>query len=199
MSRDQRPESVSPTAPRNIAIADASSLSPDEFVKLTLEHEGRFFSVVLAMLPGCADAEDIVQEAITVMWQKSEQFQPGTDFGAWGCRIVRLKVMEHLRKRRGDGVVLSHEALEMVAFDLERSGDDLAARTAALKDCLAKLEPASRELIAIRFHPKMTLKKTAERLGKSEPTIRKSVRKILHQLEKCVERTLGIDTETAHE
>jgi len=42
-----------------------SNLSPDEFVKLTLEHEGRFFSVVLAMLPGCADAEDIVQEAIT--------------------------------------------------------------------------------------------------------------------------------------
>jgi RNA polymerase sigma-70 factor (ECF subfamily) len=111
-----------------------SNLSPDEFVKLTLEHEGRFFSVVLAMLPGCADAEDIVQEAITVMWQKSEQFQRGTDFGAWGCRIVRLKVMEHLRKRRGDGVVLSHEALEMVALDLERSADDLAAH-----DCLERL------------------------------------------------------------
>ena len=176
-----------------------SNLSPDEFVKLTLEHEGRFFSVVLAMLPGCADAEDIVQEAITVMWQKSEQFQPGTDFGAWGCRIVQLKVMEHLRKWRGDGVVLSHEALEMVALDLEKSADDLAARATALKDCLKKLEPTARELITIRFHPKMTLKKTAKQLGKSEPTIRKSVRKLLRQLERCVERTLGIAMETAHE
>ncbi|MDG2390374.1 MAG: sigma-70 family RNA polymerase sigma factor [Planctomycetaceae bacterium] len=176
-----------------------SNLSPDEFVKLTLEHEGRFFSVVLAMLPGCADAEDIIQEAITVMWQKSEQFQRGTDFGAWGCRIVRLKVMEHLRKRRGVGVLLSHEALEMVALDLEKPAGDLAARTAALKDCLTKLEPTSRELITIRFHPKMTLKKTAEQLGRSEPTIRKSVRKILRQLERCVERTLGIDAETVHE
>jgi DNA-binding NarL/FixJ family response regulator len=45
----------------------------------------------------------------------------------------------------------------------------------------------------------MTLKKTAEQLGKSEPTIRKSVRKLLRQLERCVERTLGIDAEPAHE
>lgn len=176
-----------------------SNLSPDEFVKLMLEHEGRFFAVVLAMLPGCAEADDIVQDAITVMWQKSDQFEKGTDFGAWGCRIVRLKVMEYLRKQRNGHVVLSHEALEMVAHDLEKSADDLAARSAALKDCLAKLGDVEREVITIRFHPKMTLKRTAEQLGRSEPTIRKSVRKILRQLERCVERTLTFGAEPGHE
>lgn len=188
-----------PTILRIIAIANEQKLSPDEFVKLMLEHEARFFSVVLAMLPGCADAEDVVQNAITVMWQKFEQFERGTDFGAWGCSIVRFKVMEYMRKRRGNELVLSHEALEMVALDLENAADDLAARSAALKDCLAKLGTVEREMITIRFHPKMTLKKTAEQLGKSESTIRKWVRRTLRQLEACVNRTLEIDGELVHE
>ena len=46
------------------------------FLKLLLSNETRIFSYILTLVPNFADAEEIMQEASTVMWKSFDQFQP---------------------------------------------------------------------------------------------------------------------------
>ena len=172
---------------------DSTNLSPEEFVNLTLKHESRFFGVVGAMLPWHSQIEDIVQEVITLMWQKSHEFERGTDFAAWGCSIARYKAMEFIRKSRSSEVRLSDSALEMVAVEFEKKSDEFAERAEALEVCIEKLDSQAKRLVALRYQSGMTLKSTAMQFGKSEPTARKLLRQALRQLEHCVNDVLRIE------
>ncbi|MBK8101287.1 MAG: RNA polymerase sigma factor [Planctomycetes bacterium] len=45
-------------------------------------------------------AEDVLQEAAMIAWQKRSTFTPGTSFRAWMGRIVRFVAQNHRRRQR---------------------------------------------------------------------------------------------------
>ena len=53
------------------------------------------------------EADDIVQEAALVAFQKRSEFTPGTSFGAWMAQIVRLTALNHLKKQNRRNTVVS--------------------------------------------------------------------------------------------
>jgi RNA polymerase sigma-70 factor (ECF subfamily) len=59
-------------------------------------------ALVAASVVGDRDAaEDIVQDAAIIAFQKAEQFTPGTNFAAWLAEIVRRCALNHRRKTNG--------------------------------------------------------------------------------------------------
>lgn len=54
----------------------------------------------MAMTRNRADAEDLVQDAVTSALASAGSFVPGTHFGAWMHRIVRNRFISVLRRRR---------------------------------------------------------------------------------------------------
>src|ERR1700738_4102637 len=81
--------------------ADAASSRPDKrklFLRLFLQNEPRLFAYILTLLPRRADADDVLQEASMVMWDKFDEGQPPRDFVAWGCRIAYFKVLDFYKK-----------------------------------------------------------------------------------------------------
>ena len=50
------------------------------FLQLFLAHERRIYSYILALVPVWADADDLLQQTSVVLWQKLDQFEPGTNF-----------------------------------------------------------------------------------------------------------------------
>lgn len=164
------------------------SLSPDEFVHLTLKHRSRFYGAVLAMMPGNQDVDDVVQETVSTMWQKVKTFEPGTDFGAWGCTIARFKVLEHIRKKKGSHV-LPVEILELVGKEFIDDTKELEARSNALQSCVQRLEPKEQELIRLRFYADKTLRATAEAAEMPESTVRKTLQRVFAKLDKCISKS----------
>src|SRR5947209_16317243 len=85
------------------------------FLRLFLQNERRLFAYILTLLPDRVDAEDVLQEASLVMWDKFDPDNPPNDFTAWGCRIAYFKVLDFRKKRQRSRVQFSQPLLERLA------------------------------------------------------------------------------------
>jgi RNA polymerase sigma-70 factor, ECF subfamily len=163
------------------------------FLRLFLRNERRLYAYILTLLPRRADADDVLQEASLVMWDKFDPAAPPDDFAAWGCRIAYFKVLDFRKKRQRSRVLFSQETLERLAETAveQTAGLQLDERREALADCLARLRPQDRDLLARRFAEGATTLSTAEQVGRSADAVYKALARIRQALFECVTRTLA--------
>jgi RNA polymerase sigma-70 factor (ECF subfamily) len=164
------------------------------FLRLFLQNERRLYAYILTLLPNRADADDVLQEASLVMWDKFDDEHPPADFTAWGCRIAYFKVLDFCKKRQRSRVVFSQAMLERVAETAVEQAATLQLddRREALADCIAKLSPRDRDLLARRFAEGATTQSTAAQDGRSVDAVYKALAKIRQALFDCVTRTLAL-------
>ena len=58
----------------------------EEFEREALVHLDTLYNVALRLAGNAADAEDLVQEAVTKAWQAWESYRRGTNCRAWPSR-----------------------------------------------------------------------------------------------------------------
>lgn len=63
-----------------------------QFVQLWTRAQPEVRRYVLMLVPRAADAEDVVQETATGLWEKFEQYDPAQPFVAWAIRFAHLEV-----------------------------------------------------------------------------------------------------------
>jgi RNA polymerase sigma-70 factor (ECF subfamily) len=163
------------------------------FLRLFLQNERRLYAYILTLLPHRADADDVLQEASLVMWDKFDEHHPPDDFTAWGCRIAYFKVLDFYKKSQRSRVRFSQTMLDRVAETaVEQAATlQLDERREALAGCLEKLGPRDRDLLSRRFAPGATTQSTAAEVGRSVDVIYKKLAKIRQALFDCVSRTLA--------
>ena len=188
-AKSDRPEpKLDPTRPEPSRPAKSK-----RFLRLFLQNGRRLYAYILTLLPHRADADDVLQEASLVMWDKFDAEHPPADFVAWGCRIAYFKVLDFCKKRQRCRVRFSQPVLERLAETaVEQAATlQLDERREALNDCLAKLKPRDRELLAQRFADDVTVESLAAQLGRSADTVYKALAKIRQALYDCVTRALA--------
>ena len=171
---------------------DSSKASDGEsFARLLATCQRRVFLYAVGLLHNAADAEDVLQETNVVLWQKFPQYQPGTDFVGWACRIAHFEVLK-IRERKARGERLfSNEFIEALAVASQPTINELDGRRDALESCLQKLGPSDSQLVALRYQPEATTRSVAEVLGRSFQGTRKALHRIRTRLLECIERTLS--------
>jgi RNA polymerase sigma factor (sigma-70 family) len=98
-----------------------------------------------------SEVDDLLQEVNVVLWEKCDEFQPGTDFWAWASQIARFKVLNQVRKYGRERLVFDDAVLQRLAAMAEQKLQDLDRRRDALDHCLKQLPPAQRQLIDLRY------------------------------------------------
>lgn len=177
--------------------SDTTSPQPDydAFVRLFVRHERALRAFVRTLVAGADAAEDVMQETGIVAWRKFAEFDPGSNFLAWAATIARFEAMKFRRTRARDRHVFSDDVIAM----LENEGiEEIGAREAeyrALESCIARLEPAQRELLGEAYAPGVSFHEVAARLGKSAQAFYKTIQRLRAALLVCVQRELN----TAHE
>ena len=146
---------------------------------------------VLSLVPNWPDAEDILQQSCVVMWRKFDQFEIGTDFLSWGCQIARFHAFNHVRKQGRDRHVFSVELVETLAREGVSDAGQLEAERVALRSCLAKLDPAGRNLLGACYDAGATIKQVAQRLGRTPNSVYKGLNRIRESLLRCIRKTLA--------
>ncbi|MBN1910394.1 MAG: hypothetical protein JW818_11685 [Pirellulales bacterium] len=68
-----------------------------EFVRLWTSYGQRIYGYVLALTSNYADADEIYQEVGMTLWEKFDQFTPGTSFQAWARQVALYKVRNFQR------------------------------------------------------------------------------------------------------
>jgi RNA polymerase sigma-70 factor (ECF subfamily) len=163
-----------------------------QFIQVLVSHEIRLRAFALSLAGNWDAAEDILQEAMVVLWEKFEEFEPGTNFMAWAGRVVYLKAQEHRRRHAKAGVVpFGDEFLSKVADEATRLSDEMADRQRMLEQCVARLRPDQRELLRRRYEQGADIVGIARTLRRTAGAIRETLRRIRKQLFDCISRGLA--------
>jgi RNA polymerase sigma-70 factor, ECF subfamily len=170
-----------------------------ELIDRALDGDGRAFQTLvqphLGMLyrisaRACGDralAEDAVQEALTIAYQKLSRYQPGTSLKAFLAAIAVRQAQTLLRgerrRRARETVADAPEALAGPAETL--NAERLAAR---IRDALASMPKKRREVALMRLDGDLSYAEIAANVGSTEGSARVLVHLAIRELrEKLVD------------
>lgn len=163
------------------------------FSDLVAAHRSRVFGYIYAMLHNLADAEDIYQQTTVLMWQKFDEFQPGTDFGSWALRIAYFNIKNFQRTQARRHVFFSDQVMEKVADSYERADADQAEeRVEALVHCVRRLPTQHQQLLKQRYADNAPIKRLAETEGKSEAAMAMLLSRLRKALFRCVRSKMAL-------
>lgn len=90
-------------------------LPPDQFVALLTRAQPQIYGFIGRMVIDRTDADDVLQETNMAPWKLADQFQEGTDFVAWACRVAYYRVLEHRTAAKRLRIRLNDAMLELLA------------------------------------------------------------------------------------
>jgi RNA polymerase sigma-70 factor, ECF subfamily len=155
-------------------------------------HGQRIYAYLLTLTSNRADADEIYQDVGMTLWEKFDQFTPGTSFQAWARRVALNKVRSFRRLRHHQTVLCSPEFLDAVDQAVVEDADLLDAQYKVWSDCFNRLPERHKALIESRYRPGETPKNLAIRTGRSLDAIYQALSRIHRALFDCVRKaTLG--------
>lgn len=170
-------------------MANDSSGS-NEFFKLLMKNQKAIYAYILSMVHNFSDADDIMQETMALMWERFEQFKPGTNFGAWGVKVARYKTLTYLKKNKRTEEVFDESLIAQIEESCRRKIPETDTRLMALQDCLVKLNSRDRKLIEILYDEDIKINELARRLDRPIQGLYKVIARIHTALQRCVHRTI---------
>jgi RNA polymerase sigma-70 factor, ECF subfamily len=153
-------------------------------------NQRRVYLYIRALVANAADVDEIWAETNLVLWQRFDDFQPGTNFLAWAQRIAYNKILNY-RTRQRQPLQFSDEFLERLSITAGRVSERDRVYLDAMNLCVEKLPPSERELIQLRYGTGATCQNVAETIGRSVQSVYKSLTRIRAQLLGCVRREMA--------
>jgi RNA polymerase sigma-70 factor (ECF subfamily) len=163
---------------------------PAEFVRLWTLNARRVYAYIRTTVPNRSDADDLFQETSLVLWDKFDQFSPGTNFYAWACRVAYLNVCNQRRRKEPGTLAFDDALLELLHGDQLAAGDAVEQELNALADCYAKLRPVDQDLLRRRYVEGATIQRVAIEVGRPVEGLYKAMRRIHETLFICIQRRL---------
>lgn len=162
----------------------------DEFVIEMIACQRRLYAYVLSVVFDRERAREIVQQTNLIMLQKKTEFEMGTNFGAWACRVAFYEILADRRRRTRDRHLFNEETLALVATKAEQASANADLRVEALETCLDELTVEQRQLVRDRYAPGGSVNQLAEQAKKSPAAISSLLYRVRALLNACVERKL---------
>jgi len=159
----------------------------EQIVQHITASQDRLFAYILTLMPNRDAARDILQETNLVLWRRREDFEEGTSFVAWACKVAFFQVLAFRRdKGRDRHQFFSEELITQLASEVQEEIDILPSQRKALQGCLGKLPEKQRWLITQRYSSNNSIKLIADMTGKTAGAVATSVYRIRNLLRNCV-------------
>ena len=159
-------------------------------MRLLLSHERAVLRFILTFLPSLADARDVLQETAVALWAKRAEFDAGRDFLPWACGFARMKVREFWKKQPRWEAFAQDDLIELIEARSQALKPELSAREARLQECVEKLPPPQRAVLAGYNVEGDSVEILAHRESKTVDAIYKLLQRVRRALLDCVERGL---------
>lgn len=178
----------SPTSTNGATMDNPLNLK--EFGKELTRIQRPLYLYIVSLVGNAVEASDLLQETNCLIWEKAEEFQPGSNLTAWAYSIARFKVLEWRRGQDRRRVLPGEAVLEMLAERAAARDDGAAERLAALEHCLGRLGEADRGLILARYEG-ADLEQLAAARGRTANALYQSLFRIRRLLRDCVQRQIA--------
>ena len=163
----------------NAAESDHASAAPmPSFHELLLATLPSLRQQALALTRHRADADDLVQSAVTNALAAQHSFEPGTNFRAWMTRILRNRFFSNFRRRR-ETVDLDDAPSSLMG---RSGGQEESIAFKELRANLARL-PADQRLVLMMISVQgLSYEEASEQLGVAVGTLKCRVFRARKQL-----------------
>jgi RNA polymerase sigma-70 factor (ECF subfamily) len=145
---------------------------------------GQVYSLAMAVTHQRETAEEVTQDVFLRVWNKVEQYEPGTNFRAWLLRITRNVAIDYLRRSRRDWDHTFLWDVELLAETGGLSDDD--ARW--VRRALYHLSDEQRQVIELAYLQGMTHQQIADVLHLPLGTVKTRIRDGLHKLRDVMQK-----------
>lgn len=139
------------------------------------------------------EAEDLLQQVGTVLWQKFETYDSSRPFAAWAVGFAQMEIRKWREKasRRGRLVSISDEAVAALADACVRAVDEPAAGPAddadTLRDCVERLTPAAKQAIRMKYTDGQSIAQIAAVQGREIGAVEMALVRARRALRQCIE------------
>jgi RNA polymerase sigma-70 factor (ECF subfamily) len=162
----------------------------EEFAALVRLHTNQLLAYINAVLLNWNDSDDLFQETCLVLWEKFDEFQPGTNFLAWAFRVADYKILKfRTRESRRASVTDKLRDRLKASFAACKAADAEASLT-SLSHCMERLPQGDRDLATSCYGKNVPVRQVAETVGRSPESVHRSLRRIRAWLLECVQREL---------
>jgi RNA polymerase sigma-70 factor, ECF subfamily len=173
-----------------------SEIQPEQaaenYLVLLNQHEKALCAYVYTLVNDRQDAEDIIQNCKLTMWKQFSNFEPGSHFQAWSRKIALHQILNYRRSAKRKPLYSVDPAfIEAVAAEIDRSGDQLSARTEALHSCLKKLPGNQHQIILMRYYDEAEISDIAAKTERTEAAVYRLLSRIRASLNECVKNRMN--------
>lgn len=162
----------------------------DAFGRLILLNEGWLRAYLRGRLRDRHAADDLAQDVFVTAFKCIREFRTGENFEAWLRGIARNHFRNYVRKRR-ESHVGGEAELDVLMSERQEFFPGGGSLLEALEECLAKLNPASRELLDERYLKGHTVRSLSSVSGTNYSALTMRLHRIREQLLQCVQLKLG--------
>lgn len=164
--------------------------SQAEFVALLTEAHSKLLGYLMSLLGQQNDAEDVLQQASVIMWEKFNTFEPGTDFFRWASRIAFYEARNFQRMASRSRLHFDDDLLATLSEERLEDLSLKSTRVSALESCLQKLSEANCKLVKATYCDRSSIVQLAGQLKVAPQTLYNRLNLIRRALADCVERQL---------
>ena len=162
-----------------------------EFIQLLVAGQSRIYAYIMTMVANRNDADDIMQETTSMMWQKFDTFETGTDIVAWGVAIARFRILEFRRKKKINSKIhFSDRTFAELEKESQAGLHDIDDYISALRKCVQELPSRDKALVNLKYEQSLAVKDISMRVGKTVQNIYHHLSRIHTLLLSCVKKTI---------
>ncbi len=169
-------------------MAEQEPTGTDDFVQRLTRHQGDLLAFVFALVGDWADAEEVLQETNTRLWEQRADYDVTRSFMPWARTIAHYMILAQRTRKRREKIQFNQDVVDLLAAEMYVMADELDRRQASLGICLEKLNPSARRLVDLCYAGGQKIRDAARQIGKSEAATYKSLARIRKTLHDCVEQ-----------
>src|SRR5690606_19674843 len=117
-----------------------------------------------------------------VLWEKFDEFQPGTDFGAWACTVAKHKALYFLSKKKRAADRFADSVVEQLVARESGRDDRSRERVRALAKCKQQLAEKDQQLLALCYDREKTIRDISKPTGRPAGSVYDSLWRIRKRL-----------------
>lgn len=163
----------------------------ETFIQLFLRHERAIRAYARTLLPTWESVDEVMQETSLVAWRKFDEFEVGTNFGAWLGAIVRYEALRWRRSKQRDRHVFCDEVIALLESEGLEDIDYLERQRAALQRCIGRLGETHQRLLAMVYGSEMAIREVADKMSRSIDALYKSLQRLRAALLKCAQEEMA--------
>ncbi len=158
---------------------------------------GYIYRIVYEILQNKENAEDVTSEFFIRLWDKAEQFKPGTGHKGYLATMARNMAIDFIRKHRREELTALMQDIACGPEEEEQSKSRLYKENTeneteekvlgelSVQEALGKLKPSERQVVSLKVLGELTFKEIAQIMEIPLGTVTWKYQNAIKKLRRC--------------